>query len=292
MARVEVYTGPERRRRWSEEEKRAIVAASLAPGAVVSEVARRVDVGAGQIYRWRKEFGAVADGFAPVLITAPEVIRSGLGAPGCRHAEDLRRRWRLVAHAGDAMGTQHHAHLLQYVAVIIDARLVDPDRGGDPGRLELVECRDTRTQPEIRRAIVTDMGPGFCQPLDVSLIEPYAVAERHLRSEEAEAVDLLHRAAATPPPPPRRWAYSFWYAVSSRCICNGTLYLREQLASRVSASSEHQCRLAGASCTLPGGCRGTGRKAPRTALCRRLATTETARTIASSDPAVPTASWR
>ena len=68
MARVEVFTGPERRRRWSEEQKRAIVAESLAPGAVVSEVARRADVGAGQIYRWRKELGAVANGFAPVLI--------------------------------------------------------------------------------------------------------------------------------------------------------------------------------------------------------------------------------
>ena len=61
MARVEVITGPERRRRWSEEQKRVIVAASLAPGAVVSEVARRADVGASQIYRWRKEFSAVAD---------------------------------------------------------------------------------------------------------------------------------------------------------------------------------------------------------------------------------------
>jgi transposase len=71
MARIEVITGPERRRRWSEEQKKAIVAASLAPGAVVSEVARRAAVGAGQIYRWRKEFGAVADGFAPVLIATP-----------------------------------------------------------------------------------------------------------------------------------------------------------------------------------------------------------------------------
>jgi len=71
MARVEVITGPERRRRWSEEQKRAIVAASLAPGAVVSEVARRADVGAGQIYRWRKELRAVADGFAAVLIAPP-----------------------------------------------------------------------------------------------------------------------------------------------------------------------------------------------------------------------------
>jgi len=39
MARVEVITGPERRRRWSDEEKRAIVAASFAPGAVVRDVA-------------------------------------------------------------------------------------------------------------------------------------------------------------------------------------------------------------------------------------------------------------
>ena len=73
MARVEVITGPQRRRRWSEEEKRAIVAESLAPGAVVSEVARRADVGPGQIYRWRREFCAVADGFAQVLIAAPEM---------------------------------------------------------------------------------------------------------------------------------------------------------------------------------------------------------------------------
>src|SRR5215831_3961648 len=41
MARVEVISGPERRRRWSAEQKRAIVAESLAPGAVVTEIARR-----------------------------------------------------------------------------------------------------------------------------------------------------------------------------------------------------------------------------------------------------------
>jgi transposase len=72
MARFEVITGPERRRRWTEEQKRAIVAESLAPGAVVSEVARRADVRASQIYRWRQELGAVANGFARVLIAAPE----------------------------------------------------------------------------------------------------------------------------------------------------------------------------------------------------------------------------
>ena len=83
MARVEVITGPERRRRWSEEQKRAIVAASLAPGAVISEVARRADVGAGQIYRWRKEFRPVSDGFAQVLLAAaepPAVMPEELGS--------------------------------------------------------------------------------------------------------------------------------------------------------------------------------------------------------------------
>src|SRR6185437_3837420 len=72
MARVEVITGPERRRRWSDEQKRAIVTASFAPGAVVSEMARRADVSSGQIYRWRQELRAAAAGFAQVLIAPAE----------------------------------------------------------------------------------------------------------------------------------------------------------------------------------------------------------------------------
>jgi transposase len=67
MARLEVITGPERRRRWSGEQKRAIVAESLAPGAVVTEIARRADICPGQIYRWRREIG-VGNGFAQVMI--------------------------------------------------------------------------------------------------------------------------------------------------------------------------------------------------------------------------------
>ena len=83
MARVEVITGRERRRRWSEEQKRVIVAASLAPGAVISEVARRADVVPGQIYRWRKELRAVADGFAQVLIAPPDAAATGSGGAAC-----------------------------------------------------------------------------------------------------------------------------------------------------------------------------------------------------------------
>ena len=53
MGHVQILTGPERRRRWSEGEKRAIVAAAFAPGVVMAEVARRADVCPSQIYRWR-----------------------------------------------------------------------------------------------------------------------------------------------------------------------------------------------------------------------------------------------
>src|SRR4030095_8598847 len=72
MARVEVISGIERRRRWSEEQKRAIVAESFAPGAVVSEVARRANLSPGQIYRWRQEMRAAVAGFAPLLIAAAD----------------------------------------------------------------------------------------------------------------------------------------------------------------------------------------------------------------------------
>lgn len=84
MARVEVITGTERRRRWSDEQKQAIVVESLAPGAVVSEVARRADVRPSQIYRWRQELRAVPNGFAQVLIAPPEMARAPAGDVAAR----------------------------------------------------------------------------------------------------------------------------------------------------------------------------------------------------------------
>ena len=69
MGQVHFITGVERRRRWSEDQKRAIVAAAFAPGAVVSEVARRADVSSGLIYRWRNDFRSSASGFARVVVS-------------------------------------------------------------------------------------------------------------------------------------------------------------------------------------------------------------------------------
>ena len=78
MANVEVLAGPERRRRWSIEQKQAIVAAAFKPGAVVRDVARQADVTPSLIYRWRRDLRAAANGFAQVLV-AP--AGDGLAAP-------------------------------------------------------------------------------------------------------------------------------------------------------------------------------------------------------------------
>jgi transposase len=43
------------RRQWSEAEKRRIVAETLEPGSSVSIVARRHDVNANQVFKWRRE---------------------------------------------------------------------------------------------------------------------------------------------------------------------------------------------------------------------------------------------
>jgi transposase len=80
MSRVEVISGPERRRQWSKEQKRAIVADAFAPGASVSEVARRTDIGTGQIYRWRRELCRAVAGFAEVVVSPPPCERPGADA--------------------------------------------------------------------------------------------------------------------------------------------------------------------------------------------------------------------
>ena len=46
--------GIERRRRWSKDEKARIVEETLAPGAVVSEVARRHGVAQSLLFTWRR----------------------------------------------------------------------------------------------------------------------------------------------------------------------------------------------------------------------------------------------
>jgi transposase len=52
---VEVITRGERRRSWTPEQKREIVAESLGPELTPSEVARKHGISTGQLYTWRRQ---------------------------------------------------------------------------------------------------------------------------------------------------------------------------------------------------------------------------------------------
>src|ERR1700730_13121278 len=53
--REEVLDWVERRRRWSRQDKARIIEETLAPGARVSEVARRHGISASLVFTWRRQ---------------------------------------------------------------------------------------------------------------------------------------------------------------------------------------------------------------------------------------------
>ena len=72
--RMGVITGARRRRKWSAQEKAAIVAESLAEGAVVSEVARRHGVSPQQVFGWRARLREAVKGAAPSSDATPAFV--------------------------------------------------------------------------------------------------------------------------------------------------------------------------------------------------------------------------
>jgi transposase len=104
----------EARRRWSEEEKRAVVAETYVEGETVNGVARRHKINPNMLFSWRKQYREAVEraapasssiSFTPVVIAPPEpspppsptvdpdlVAASGFGSPpatricvvGCR----------------------------------------------------------------------------------------------------------------------------------------------------------------------------------------------------------------
>jgi transposase len=89
--RLEVLTGPGRRRKWSDDEKAQIVAETLEPGAVVTEVARRWQVCPQQVFGWRRErrrlgtagpaSTALPPAFVPLVAEPPAAEPASSGAP-------------------------------------------------------------------------------------------------------------------------------------------------------------------------------------------------------------------
>src|SRR5882762_9603630 len=78
---AEILTQPERRRRWTSEQKLALVSESLRPGASPTQVARRYGISTGLLYTWRQL--ARSGELAPVPAFVPvEIVPEALGLCG------------------------------------------------------------------------------------------------------------------------------------------------------------------------------------------------------------------
>lgn len=79
MGQVTVFSGPERRRRWSDEERLQIVAEAFAPGARVADACRRHDVSSGLIYTWRRKLldaGVAQEASSPEALPTPVFVEA------------------------------------------------------------------------------------------------------------------------------------------------------------------------------------------------------------------------
>jgi len=96
--RIEVINGAGGRRRWSADDKARILEETLAPGAVVSEVARRHGLRPQQVFGWRREARIAPDedggeclAFVPAVVEAPAPVPEPTTAVSRRPAKRRHR---------------------------------------------------------------------------------------------------------------------------------------------------------------------------------------------------------
>ena len=92
--RVEVLGRVERRRRWSRDDKMRIIEETLAPGAVVTEIARRHGIATSLVFTWRRRarLATVASAgprLVPVQVATAESAQS-IQAPAAIPARKRR----------------------------------------------------------------------------------------------------------------------------------------------------------------------------------------------------------
>lgn len=83
MRQITVMHGPERRRRWNDEERLRILAKAFAPGACVADVARLHDISTARIYTWRAKLRQqiAVPQFAEAVVGAGEPCSPEMSAP-------------------------------------------------------------------------------------------------------------------------------------------------------------------------------------------------------------------
>ena len=80
--------GQERRRRWSPEQKLAMVRESLEPGQSVSVVARRNGINANQLFLWRKLY---QDGSLSAVSAGEAVVPASQLSDALKQIRELQR---------------------------------------------------------------------------------------------------------------------------------------------------------------------------------------------------------
>ena len=86
-----------RRRRWSEAQKRQIVAETLEPGVSVPMVAQRYNLNANQVFKWRRLFreperAGGAGRFVPVVVEGAPSHEAGAAAMSPQSDDDVAMR--------------------------------------------------------------------------------------------------------------------------------------------------------------------------------------------------------
>ena len=103
--RVEVLGGIERRRRWSRDDKMRMIEETLAPGAVVTEIARRNGIATSLLFTWRRRARLATVASAgpqrvPVQLT-PSAAESGRSIEAPVAMPSRKRRGLIEIELGD-----------------------------------------------------------------------------------------------------------------------------------------------------------------------------------------------
>ena len=140
IQRVEVITGVERRRQFSDEEKLRLVEEAFQPGAKATAVARRLGVDVSLLYRWRRQFFgpqprlpaflaitvATGGGMQPCR-RRNRRSRPTISTPGCAFTRQAQRRKRRAAGRTVGAGSVGSAGTRAKTCGVDQAGLVTPE---------------------------------------------------------------------------------------------------------------------------------------------------------------------
>jgi len=158
-----------RRRRWTAEQKRQIVAESMAPGASVATVARQHGVSGGQVYAWRQQLvlGGAMTAAADAASSSVDIAMTTTAAPRLATAIPAPRENTAAAEVVPPPPVQPDADIMHPGGA---AASVNEDRGAEDAATtdrESVAARANRGQAD-RSGEVPNSGcrralGGFCQ---------------------------------------------------------------------------------------------------------------------------------